>query len=56
MSEQHALVFKDKAEVKKWLLTQMHTGVLTSGDLILVKGSRGMRMETIIEDLIAEMA
>lgn len=56
MSERQALVFKDKAEVQKWLLTQMHTGVLTAGDLILVKGSRGMRMETIIEGLIAETA
>jgi UDP-N-acetylmuramyl pentapeptide synthase len=26
-------------------------GELTPGDLLLVKGSRGMRMETIIEQL-----
>lgn len=56
MGPNQALVFKDKAEVAKWLHTQMGTGVLTSGDLILVKGSRGMRMETIIADLIAEAA
>jgi UDP-N-acetylmuramoyl-tripeptide--D-alanyl-D-alanine ligase len=31
-------------------------GILVSGDLLLVKGSRGVKMERIVESLIAQHA
>lgn len=42
----------DKEEILTWLKQSIDKGVLGKGDWILVKGSRGMRMETIITELL----
>jgi UDP-N-acetylmuramoyl-tripeptide--D-alanyl-D-alanine ligase len=38
--------FGDAAEAARWL-----AGAIRPGDLVLVKGSRGMRMERIVQAL-----
>jgi UDP-N-acetylmuramoyl-tripeptide--D-alanyl-D-alanine ligase len=44
-----ALHFTDKAELAENL-----SALLTDGDAVLVKGSRGMRMEEIVEVVLRE--
>jgi len=41
--------FNDKKKLASWLKKLQLDGLLHSGDWILVKGSRGMRMEEVIE-------
>ncbi|HIJ91516.1 MAG: UDP-N-acetylmuramoyl-tripeptide--D-alanyl-D-alanine ligase [Desulfobulbaceae bacterium] len=52
MSRKKALVCKDKEQVTVWLRESIAEGFLRQGDWVLVKGSRGMRMETITHDLL----
>ncbi|MBI5558177.1 MAG: UDP-N-acetylmuramoyl-tripeptide--D-alanyl-D-alanine ligase [Deltaproteobacteria bacterium] len=42
---------ESKEEITEAIVRLVTLGELTQGDLLLVKGSRGMRMETIIEQL-----
>jgi UDP-N-acetylmuramoyl-tripeptide--D-alanyl-D-alanine ligase len=49
MSRDHIHIFEDSKEAAKKL-----GGLLEKGDLILVKGSRGIKMEIIMEQLIEE--
>jgi UDP-N-acetylmuramyl pentapeptide synthase len=48
MSRKKALFFNNKEAISNWLRENIAAGALRSGDWVLVKGSRGMRMETII--------
>jgi murE/murF fusion protein len=41
--------FSSKSALVSWLLELMRDGKITSGDWILIKGSRGMRMEEVLE-------
>lgn len=51
MDTQQAKEFSSKAEVVAQLRKLEVLGDLVAGDWILVKGSRGMRMESIVDDL-----
>lgn len=48
MSRKKALFFANKEAISSWLRENIAAGALQPGDWVLVKGSRGMRMETII--------
>ena len=48
MSKKKALFFTNKEAISGWLRENIAAGALQAGDWVLVKGSRGMRMETII--------
>lgn len=50
MGEEQARACRDKAEIRAWLEQSLAEGLLTADDLVLVKGSRGMRMETIFNE------
>ncbi len=52
MTNKEAMIFADKSEVTAWLSEKTKNGVLRDGDWVLVKGSRGMQMETITENLL----
>ncbi len=54
MRKEKALSFADKEAITRWLSEATEQGVLEAGDWILLKGSRGMRMETITQALLAE--
>lgn len=54
MSREKAVLFADKGQISAWLSERISEGSLQSGDWVLVKGSRGMRMETIAHDLLAK--
>ena len=41
--------FSSKKELAAWLQKLLREGLLTSDDWILIKGSRGMRMEEVLE-------
>jgi UDP-N-acetylmuramyl pentapeptide synthase len=44
-------VFQGPRQIADWLCGMLADGTLASGDWLLVKGSRGMRMEQLIETL-----
>ncbi len=44
-------IFSDPPAIADWLCRMQADGLLGQGDWLLVKGSRGMRMETLIEEL-----
>ena len=52
MSRGKALPFTSKEQITAWLREGISAGFLQTGDWVLVKGSRGMRMETITHDLL----
>ncbi len=51
MAERAVNRFSDTREVAAWLYDEMIMGRITSGDWLLVKGSRGMRMEQTLDEL-----
>lgn len=51
MAESCIHVFPDPKAIAAWLYHMISNGVVTSNDWLLAKGSRGMRMETMIEEL-----
>ncbi|HIJ79352.1 MAG: UDP-N-acetylmuramoyl-tripeptide--D-alanyl-D-alanine ligase [Desulfobulbaceae bacterium] len=54
MSPKKAMVFADKKEITAWLTKMIEKDELSEGDWVLVKGSRGMKMETITQGMLAE--
>jgi murE/murF fusion protein len=51
MSEEKALVFSSTLGIADWIYSEMLQGRVTKGDWLLVKGSRGMRMEEVLQEL-----
>ena len=52
MSKKKAAFFKEKEQIALWLRESIAAGDLKPGDWVLVKGSRGMRMETITHNML----
>ena len=51
MAESCIHIFPDPKAIATWLYHLISNGVVTGNDWLLAKGSRGMRMETMIEEL-----
>ncbi|MBW2502461.1 MAG: UDP-N-acetylmuramoyl-tripeptide--D-alanyl-D-alanine ligase, partial [Deltaproteobacteria bacterium] len=49
MKPETARHFRSKKELVAWLAELVRTGRIGAGDWLLVKGSRGMRMEEVLE-------
>ena len=54
MAKKKAMVFADKKDITAWLSKMIEKGELGAGDWVLLKGSRGMKMETITQEMLAE--
>jgi len=48
-------IFGEKKDVAPWIEELLHTGRLQADDWLLVKGSRGMRLEAVVEQLVGEI-
>ena len=53
MDPERVRVFADKKECLSWIQELLAPGSVYSGSYILVKGSRGLRLETLVEQLTA---
>lgn len=51
MSKEKAFAFSSTLEIADWIYNEMLQGRVTKGDWLLVKGSRGMRMEEVLQEL-----
>ncbi|NOQ46140.1 MAG: UDP-N-acetylmuramoyl-L-alanyl-D-glutamate--2,6-diaminopimelate ligase [Desulfobulbaceae bacterium] len=51
MADNAVWVFTNTASMADWLYRLIIAGTLVQGDWILVKGSRGMRMEQVLEEI-----
>lgn len=51
LPEEKAHVFSSTVEIADWLYGEMLQDRVTKGDWLLVKGSRGMRMEEVLQEL-----
>ncbi|MFZ5776498.1 MAG: UDP-N-acetylmuramoyl-tripeptide--D-alanyl-D-alanine ligase [Thermodesulfobacteriota bacterium] len=51
MATDRAIHFDNKNAIARWLRQASQAGRIGAGDWVLLKGSRGMRMETIVQDL-----
>ncbi|MBU1661852.1 MAG: hypothetical protein KKD28_10320 [Chloroflexi bacterium] len=54
MTAEQAQAFSKKNAISEWLRELTANKTLIAGDWLLIKGSRGMQMETIIKDLEQE--
>ncbi len=54
MPGERVQAFADKADILSWLHTLLNNGAVNSRDWLLIKGSRGMRMETLLDGLGAD--
>ena len=48
-------IFGEKKDVAPWIEELLQTGRLQADDWLLVKGSRGMRLEAVVEQLVGEV-
>ncbi len=55
MSKKQAKACADKEEIVAWLQAAVERGRLKADDIVLCKGSRGMRMETIITETMGSV-
>ncbi len=53
MDQARIHIFTDKQAVAPWIRGLVAAGHLQAGDWILLKGSRGMRLEEVVEQLVA---
>ena len=53
MDNEKIVVFSDKADIPGWIRNLEKKGVLSRDSWVLVKASRGMRLETVVEQLTA---
>ena len=51
MRPENVRTFPDPPAMAEWICAMLAEGTVGAGDWLLVKGSRGMRMETLIEEL-----
>lgn len=51
MSEQHIFSFENPQAIANWVFHMAGSGTLGQGDWLVVKGSRGMRMERLVDEL-----
>lgn len=54
MESQRVRIFAEKKEIAHWIEELLAAGRLQAGDWVLVKGSRGMRLEAVVEQLTGE--
>jgi len=52
MPDRQARAFSDKYAIADWIRQLVDAGELTTGDWLLLKGSRGMQMDTVLEKLM----
>jgi len=52
MNPDRVVIFDDKQRVVDWVATLLHTGALKPDDWILVKASRGLALDTVVDQLI----
>jgi len=55
-SDEHRFQVRTFGEEEKGQLVRLLRGELRRGDIVLVKGSRGLRMETIVQQLRSDVA
>ncbi len=55
MAEENTHVFTDTVAMAAWLLGEISTEKIMAGDWLLLKGSRGMRMEKVLEAVQSQL-
>ena len=52
MKPDNVVIFDNKQRVVDWVAGLLHTGLLHPDDWILVKASRGLALDTIVDQLV----